>query len=158
MRAQAQEVQWAWEGRGHRALGKFVREVQSPSSPLAADQPLPRISLPLELKCFSSSHFIFETLQTKPSACFILLLLCKDFPSTARVSHGSLVFLFPEERFCAVTESLSVLNWRAISLAPTYVFLNWDWTPSLFEQNPQTNLAPNRSLPTPNLCSLLHSL
>lgn len=64
----APEVKWEWDGRGHRALGKFLREVQPPSSPLAVDQPVPRISLPLEPKCFNNSHFIFETLQTKPRA------------------------------------------------------------------------------------------
>lgn len=92
MRAQAQEVQWAWEGRGHRALGKFVREVQSPSSPLAADQPLPRISLPLELKCFSSSHFIFETLQTQPSA--------SSYYCFARIFQALLWFLMAHLFFC----------------------------------------------------------
>lgn len=79
----APEVKWGWDGRGHRALGKFLREVQPPSSPLAVDQPVPRISLPLEPKCFNNSQFIFEKLQTKPRA--------------ALVSHGSLVFPFPEQ-------------------------------------------------------------
>lgn len=37
MRAQAREVELGWDGRGHRAPEKFVREVQSPSSPLAVD-------------------------------------------------------------------------------------------------------------------------
>lgn len=63
----APEVKWGWDGRGHQALGKFLRYSLLPS-PLAVDQPVPRISLPLEPKCFNNSQFIFETLQTKPRA------------------------------------------------------------------------------------------